>query len=185
MTMKSLKGHLLIASPAMPDIGFAETMILLVEHAEDGAYGLILNEPTKMTVREAWAQNNDSPCRIEGLVYGGGPCGELLAALHTDQALSNIEVAPGLHYTQEPAKLARLVAQEADPIRFFVGFTGWDDGQLEAELKDGSWLTMPAMPEHVFVYDDDLWVKLATWIPGEKTISALKIKHRPDDPSIN
>ena len=169
----------------MPDSDFAETVILLVEHADDGAYGLTLNQPTDMTVRQAWAQNNDSPCAIEGQVYAGGPCGEFLTALHTDQALSNIEVAHGLQYTQEPAKLARLVAQEADPIRFFVGFAGWDEGQLEAELEEGSWLTMPALPEYVFAYDDGLWVKLASRILGERTMSALKIKHRPDDPTIN
>ena len=52
MTMKSLKGHLLIASPAMSDIDFAETMIVLVEHAADGAYGLMFNQPSEMTVRK-------------------------------------------------------------------------------------------------------------------------------------
>jgi len=185
MTMKSLKGHLLIASPAMPDSDFAQTVVLLVEHADDGAYGVTLNQPTYMTVKEAWAQNNDGPCRIEGLVYAGGPCGEFLTALHVDQALSNIEVSPGLHYTQDPAKLARLVAKQANPIKFFAGFAGWDEGQLEAELKDGSWLTMPALPEHVFTYGDDLWPRLARQVFGGRTFSALKIKHRPDDPSIN
>ena len=185
MTMKSLKGLLLIASPGMPDDDFAETVILLVEHADDGAYGVTLNQPTDMTVREAWAQNNDSPCRIEGLVYAGGPCGEFLTALHTDQASSNIEVASGLHYTQEPSKLARLVEQQVDPVKFFVGFAGWDEGQLEDELEDGSWLTMPALPEHVFAYGDDLWPRLAKQILGQETLSALKIKHRPGDPSIN
>jgi putative transcriptional regulator len=185
MTMNSLKGHLLISSPDMPDDDFAETVILLIEHADDGAYGLTLNQPTDLTVKKAWAQNNDSPCRIEKLVYAGGPCGEFLTALHTDQSLSNIKVAPGLHYTQEPAKLARLVAQEANPIKFFAGFAGWDEGQLEDELEDGSWLTMPALPEHVFAYGDDLWPRLATRMLGERTLSALKIKHRPDDPTIN
>jgi putative transcriptional regulator len=183
--MKSLKGHLLIASPEMPDDDFAETVVLLVEHAEDGAYGLTLNQPTDMTVKEAWAQNNDSPCRINGLVYAGGPCGEFLTALHTDQALSNIEVAPGLHYTQEPGRLAQLVEQHVHPIKFFASFSGWDEGQLEAELEDGSWLTTPALPEHVFAYGDELWQELAKRIVGERTLSMLKIKHRPDDPSAN
>ncbi len=183
--MKSLKGHLLIASPEMPDSDFAGTVILLVEHAKDGAYGQILNQPTATTVSEAWAQNNDSPCRVEGQVYFGGPCGAILTALHTDQTSSNIEVAPGLHFTQEPDKLAHLVEKQVDPIKFFVGFAGWDKGQLEAELEEGSWLTTPVMPEHAFAYGDDLWVKLAIRILGERTLSALKIRHRPDDPSIN
>jgi putative transcriptional regulator len=176
---------LLISSPDMPDDDFAETVILLIEHAEDGAYGLALNQPTDLTVKEAWAQNNESPCRIEGLVYAGGPCGEFLTALHTDHALSNIEVATDLYYTQEPGKLAQLVDQQAERIKFFAGFAGWDEGQLEAELEDGSWLTLPALPEHVFAYGDDLWLKLVGQIFGDKMLSALKIRHRPDDPTDN
>jgi putative transcriptional regulator len=183
--MKSLKGHLLTSSPEMSNDDFAETVILLVEHAEDGAYGLMLNQPTDLTVKKAWRQNNDSPCTIEGLVYAGGPCGEFLTALHADQALSNIEVAPGLHYTQEPAKLAQLVDQQVDLIKFFAGFSGWGKGQLEEELEDDSWLITLVLPEHVFVYGDDLWLKLAGQILGDKTLSALKISHRPEDPSSN
>ena len=98
--MDSLKGHLLVASPEMVDDDFTETVILLVEYADDGAYGLVLNEPTDLTLKEAWAQSNDTPCGIKGLVYAGGPCGEFLTAVHTDLALANVEVAPGLYYTQ-------------------------------------------------------------------------------------
>jgi putative transcriptional regulator len=183
--MKSLKGHLLISSPEMADDDFAETVILLVEHADDGAYGLVLNEPTDLTVKEACAQNNDTSCPIEGMVYAGGPCGEFLTALHTHQAVSNIEVATGLHYTQEPSKLAQLIDQQVEPIKFFAGFAGWAAGQLEGELEGGSWLTLPALPEHIFAYGDDLWQKLATQVLGDKTLSALKIRHRPEDPSNN
>jgi len=60
-----------------------------------------------------------------------------------------------------------------------------DEGQLVKELEDRSWLTTPAFPEHVFAYGDDLWPKLARQVFGERTFSALKIKRRPDDPSIN
>jgi putative transcriptional regulator len=183
--MKSLKSHLLISSPEMPDDDFAETVILLVEHADDGAYGLTLNQPTDLTVKEAWAQNNETPCHIEGLVYAGGPCGEFLTALHTHQAMSNIEVAPGLHYTQEPGKLTQLVDQRVEPVKFFAGFAGWGEGQLEAELQDGSWLTRPVLPEQVFAYGDDLWPNLIRQIYGERTISAMKIKRRPGDPTDN
>ena len=126
--MKSLKGHLLISRPDISDDDFAETVILLVEHANDGAYGLALNQPSDLTVKEAWAQNDASPCGIEGLVYAGGPCGAFMTALHTNQALSNIEIAPGLHYTQEPGKLAQLVDQQVEPVKFFAGFAGWGEG---------------------------------------------------------
>jgi putative AlgH/UPF0301 family transcriptional regulator len=61
----------------------------------------------------------------------------------------------------------------------------WDEGQLEAELEDGSWLTMPVLPEHVFAYGDDLWLKLIGQISGDKTLSTLEIRQRPDEPSSN
>ncbi|MCH5372563.1 MAG: YqgE/AlgH family protein [Planctomycetes bacterium] len=183
--MESMKGHLLIASPELLDDDFAETVILLVEHTPEGAYGLTLNQPSDLTVRDAWAQNNDVPCLVEGLVYAGGPCGEFLTALHTDPAASNIEVIPGLYFTQEPAKLTHLIQQLAEPLKLFVGFAGWDQDQLEAELERGSWLTTRVSPEHVFGFGDDLWPRLARQVFGARTISALRIKHRPDDPSIN
>jgi putative transcriptional regulator len=183
--MNSLKSQLLVSSPEIADDDFAETVIIVVEHADDGAYGLVLNQPTDLTVKDAWAQNHDTPCGIEALVYAGGPCGEFLTALHTEQAMANIEVAPGLYYTQEPAKVAQLVSQLVDPVKFFVGFAGWGEGQLETELKDGSWLTTPASPEEIFTYGDELWPRLVKKIRGERTISMLKIKHRPDDPSSN
>ena len=183
--MNSLKGQLLVFSPEIADDNFAETVIILVEHTDDGAYGLILNQPTDLTVKDAWAQNHDTPCGIEASVYAGGPCGGFLTALHTEQAAANIKVAPGIYYTQEPNKLAQLVSQLADPVKFFVGFAGWDEGQLETELKEGFWLTTPASLGEIFAYGDELWPSLVKKTHGEKMISMLKIKHKPDDPSSN
>ena len=183
--MNSLKGQLLVSSPEMADDDFAETVIILVEHTGEGAYGLVLNQPTDLTVNDAWVQNHDTPCGIEASVYAGGPCGEFLTALHTEQAMANIEVAQGIYYTQEPVKLAQLVGQLVDPVKFFVGFAGWGEGQLEMELKDGFWLTTPASLEEIFSYGDELWPSLVKRIHGEQMISMLKIKHKPDDPSSN
>lgn len=183
--MNSLKGQLLVSSPEMVNDDFAETVVILVEHAGDGAYGLVLNQPTELPVEDAWAQSHDTPCGIDASVYAGGPCGEFLTALHAEQALANIEVAPGIFYTQEPVKLSQLVDKLVDPIKFFVGFAGWGEGQLEAELKDGLWLTTPASLEEIFTYGDELWPSLVKRIHGEKMISMLKIRHKPNDTSNN
>jgi putative transcriptional regulator len=185
MTFSSLKGQLLISSPEIADDDFAQTVILLIEHASDGAYGLILNHPTTMPVEQAWAQHNASPCQVKGLVYFGGPCGEFLTALHTDPTPADLQPAAGLYYTQNPEKLTQLVSRPIEPIKLFAGFAGWGEGQLESELEEGAWLTMPALPEHVFSYGDELWIRLAKQILGERTLSVLKIPHRPEDPSAN
>jgi putative AlgH/UPF0301 family transcriptional regulator len=58
------------------------------------------------------------------------------------------------------SKLAELVDQRVEPVKFFAGFVGWAVGQLEAELKEGLRLTRPTLPEHVIAYGDDLWQKL-------------------------
>jgi putative transcriptional regulator len=183
--MNSLKGQLLVSSPEMNSDDFAETVIMLVEHTDEGAYGLVLNQPTDLSVKDAWAQNHDTPCGIEASVYAGGPCGEFLTALHAEKSLSNIEVADGIYYTQEPDKLAQLVGQVVDPVKFFVGFAGWGEGQLETEWKEGFWLTTPASSEEIFAYGDELWPSLVKKTHDEKMFSMLKLKHRPDDPSSN
>jgi putative transcriptional regulator len=92
---------------------------------------------------------------------------------------------PGATLFDRRLQLAQLVGQLVDPAKFFVGFAGWGEGQLEMELKDGLWMTTPASLEEIFTYGDELWPRLVRRIYGERTISMLKIKHRPDDPSSN
>ena len=66
---RTLKGHLLIASPKLRDPNFCRSVILLVQHDERGSLGLVLNKPLDVTVRKAWKQLSQSPCQVEGYLY--------------------------------------------------------------------------------------------------------------------
>jgi len=183
--MNSLKGHFLVASPHLLDPNFVRTVVLLIQHGKEGAFGVVLNRPTENTVEELWAEIGESDCGDGRHVNLGGPVSGPLIALHTDGSLSEMEVLPGLHFAAEREHLEELVSRRDPAYRLFVGHSGWGQGQLERELEEGSWLTTPATVETVFYDQGDLWKRVAQDIGESVLASALKIKHVPTDPSSN
>ena len=137
--MKSLTGHLLIAPPQEPDPDFVRTVILLVQHSEEQAFGVVLNRPTATTVRQAW--QGKSPCQCDEVVYSGGPVSGPLLALHTDPSLGEIEVLPGVYYSVQKRHLEQLVGYPRHPLKVFHSHVGWGPEQLERFLEDGPWRT--------------------------------------------
>lgn len=184
--MSSLQGQLLIAAPQLLDPNFLRTVVLLVQHNSDGALGLVLNRPTNATIKQAWEQVRDSGCEREDQLRWGGPCQGPLTALHTSAQLADIEVlSTQLFFCGEPDKLTELVEDTSNDAKFFVGYAGWGPGQLEAEMKQGGWLTAPAAPEHVFGDEADLWQRVLKQVAQGQLFSAIKVKHVPRDPSLN
>lgn len=183
--MSSLKGHLLVAVPKLCDPNFFRTVSLVVEHTENGALGLVLNRLSPVTIQEVWEQVRKSACSLDARVHLGGPCEGYLTALHTNATLADSEVLPGLHFSQTPRRLERLVSRQEQPIRFFLGFAGWSSGQLESELGEGSWLTAPAGPEDVFRDHADFWVETFRRLAGPGVARLLNLPHVPADPSAN
>ena len=72
--MKSLQGHLLVASPKLVDPNFFHTVVLLVQHNQEGALGLVLNRPLQTTVQEMWQEVGESQCEVDQPLHQGGPC---------------------------------------------------------------------------------------------------------------
>lgn len=184
-TMNSLQGQLLIASPTLADANFERTVTLVVEHGEEGAYGVTLNNPTQESVEEVWRQSVGSSCNVISPVYLGGPCEGFLTAVHTVESLSNIRVTAGIYYTQEPSKLNRLITTPPSLIRWFAGFSGWSPGQLEAEVEEDSWLTATATNELVFGDAEILWPTLVKQLLGKELLLDFGIARVPDDPTVN
>lgn len=183
--MNTLEGHLLVASTDLSDPNFAKSVVLLIRHGEEGALGLVLNRRTTATVRQVWEQVSETDCRSPEVLHLGGPVQGPLMALHADESLQETQILPGLYFSAEPEHLQHLVAQEDAAARFFVGYAGWGEGQLEAELQQGSWLTSPATSEMVFCDEDSAWAQLTRHILGKQLISTLHIKHVPKDPTQN
>ena len=185
--MDSLQGHLLIASQGLLDPNFAQTVVLVAVHAEEGALGLILNRETTMPIQQVWMQVKSSACVREGNVWQGGPVGGTLMALH-DQAPWRTSSWPTTCSSRPrwtPWK--SLVADDEGHGRFYVGHSGWGPGQLENELADGSWLVMPATAELVFNDLDSLtfWKQSLIEVGRRQIQSVIPIRHVPDNPQLN
>jgi len=183
--MESLRGQLLVATPRLPDENFYHTVVLMVEHNQHGALGVVLNRPTEQSVAQLWAQVSEVSCTSGGKVRLGGPVSGPLLAIHTSRELAELEVLSGVYLAAQKHLLDRLVQQEQYRYRVFLGHAGWGGGQLESELEQGAWLVTPATPEYIFYDDEDLWETVAKHIGDAILLESLRIKHVPKDPSMN
>jgi putative transcriptional regulator len=185
--MKSLQGHLLVASPKLSDPNFFRSVVLIVQHNDDGALGLVLNRPLEPTIGTVWDQVSESPCFADGHLHKGGPCDGPLMVLHTADDHSQIEVVPGVHFTTEKDAVEQLVGDPAGPaLKFFLGYAGWAAGQLEGELAEHSWATTEATPEQIFLEDvEPQWDALRRVIARATAAAWVDPRFFPDDPSVN
>ena len=181
--MESLRGQLLIASPVISDPNFRRTVVLIAEHGDEGAMGVVLNRPSETRVEDA-----ASPLEVlvdEGsVIFTGGPVEPaavvVLAEFDDPEEAATIVVGD-----------VGFMRSEADPIdvgdrtrraRVFAGYAGWGGGQLEAELAGEAWIVEPATPDVVFAEDvDALWSDVLRRKGGEFAIIATM----PPDPSLN
>jgi len=183
--MESLEGQLLVATPQLLDPNFARTLVLLVQHTAQGAFGVVINRPIGKTVQELWREVGSAPCRSRQPIYLGGPVPGPLVALHNRPALAENQPAPGVFFAAKKQHLDQLVLDEEPAYKIFVGHSGWGAGQLENELAQGAWRTVPATPESVFSTDDSLWDVVFRQLGRSLLKSMLHIKDLPSDPTVN
>ena len=183
--MISLQGDLLIASPHLFDPNFLRSVVLLVQHSTEGAFGLLLNRPLDKTVGTAWKALTDEPCECDLPVYYGGPVEGPLAALHTEQTLAEEQVLPGVYFSANKDLLDKLVQQPPWGLRVFNGYSGWGEGQLEAELEAGGWLTFPATADDVFSDVEEVWRRISRRINLDILAGSIAPEQVPDDPTWN
>jgi len=172
---ESVAGQLLIASPSMSD-WFRRAVVLVVEHTEDGAFGLVLNRPSETTVGEA-APDLAEIVGPEHVIHVGGPVTpNAVTALgdHLDPAESSklLVESVGMVDLESPPELSRL--------RVFAGYAGWGPGQLEGELQADAWILEALHPDDGFC-EEDLWSRALRRKGGQFTLLA----RMPEDPSLN
>lgn len=191
--MTSLAGKLLIAPPQLADPNFARTVTLVIRHDDDGALGLVLNRPVDMPVATAWAEIAGSPCAVDGKLHQGGPCEGPLVALHGDAEHAELDVIDGVRFAAHRDHLRALIEAGTADIRCFVGYAGWESGQLEAELAGGAWIVTDARREHVFppttsrrpTTDEARWVRLVEALAPTMLHPSLDPRLIPNDPARN
>jgi putative transcriptional regulator len=151
----SLAPALLLSMPQMIDPNFARSVVLLCEHADEGAFGLIVNRPSDITAAAAVRMEppveepNDLPLLL------GGPVeperGWILTAT-PPEGVESRGVGAGLHLSASPLLLRQVLTARPLPRRTVVlaGYAGWGPGQLDAELEQSAWLIMPVELDLIF-----------------------------------
>jgi putative transcriptional regulator len=179
-------GRLLIAEPMLGDPNFDRTVVLMIEHSDDGALGVVLNRPTELEVGAVlgeWADLAASP----PVLYMGGPV-EQNGVLALGRRRTGEGSVPGwsqilgevgtVDLNLEPGDLAGGL----DGVRFFAGYSGWGGGQLERELAEGAWLVVAADAGDVFAPDPDtMWRAVLRRQRGKVSMLA----DFPAHPSLN
>jgi len=185
--MKSLAGNLLIASPFLGDQNFNKSVVLIIQHGEEGAFGLVLNRPTNFRMADIWdIVSDDEPCPTNAVIHYGGPVEGPLMALHTKRSRSEHDIVAGVHFATSKENIQELLRGNNRPVRIFSGYSGWGQEQLDAELQEGAWLTYPASRKFVFANEEtDLWKLVAKHVANEVVMQKLNIKNVPPDASLN
>lgn len=157
------KGKFLVASHDLRDPSFERTVVLLLEHGPEGTLGVIVNRPTERTLAELMPDVEGAGER-EDAVYIGGPVllDHMLMLVRSDSEPEDSKpVMDGVYYSASRELLAKLVGEGGDDFLVFAGHAGWAAGQLEWELKTGSWHVLTADSESVFDIDPSrMWDEL-------------------------
>jgi len=151
------KGIFLIASPTLRDPNFRQSVVLLCEHGPEGALGVVVNRPTAMHISEVLPQVPVLESQRHVLFSGGPvqPNHVLLLYRLTQEPPDTHHVFDGVYLGGDTTSLERVLATPAgtEAFRAYLGYSGWGPGQLEQEMKTGSWITLPADPTVVFEKD--------------------------------
>jgi putative transcriptional regulator len=188
--MDSIEGKALVASPYLTERNFLRSVVYILRHDEDGAFGLILNRPTELTVGDLMERFSDEPCTDPEPIYYGGPVEGPLLVIH-DRADGS--ESDDFEYC---AALGLFVATDQDVIfdiweikdcryRTFDGYSGWSAGQLEHELKAGGWLVWDAPPDAVFADPEPMWKQAVQQIGREILTVQIDASRIPSDPHAN
>jgi putative transcriptional regulator len=155
---QSFTGNLLLAMPGMADPFFSQTATLICEHSEEGAMGVVINQPTEIQLQEVFEQlkfdSGDTEAK-DRLIGYGGPVGRdqgfMLHSVDEESWSSSLEVIEGVNLTSSP-DIVEAVAHGIGPSKwiFVLGYAGWGAGQLEKELAGDSWIVTAATPELIF-----------------------------------
>lgn len=158
-------GRFLVAEEQVLDPRFARTVVLLIDYGPEGAMGLIVNRPGRVTIAEALPRLESLEGRQDRIYFGGPVQPEaLLLLLRSEEAPDGFEpVLDDIYLGGGGAKLAQLIVSGVgeDRIRGYAGYAGWGPGQLDNEVRRGDWSIVPAAAAQVFdPAPDSLWKKL-------------------------
>jgi len=179
------KGDLLISQPLLPDNNFERTVILLCEHNDEGSFGFVLNKLSMLKVDEVLEDVEDFATNL----YVGGPVQQnTLHFIHDIDALQEggQDIQEGLCWGGNFEVLTSLINTatiDTDKIRFFLGYSGWSEYQLQQEIDENTWIVARDVhPSYIFNTDPQhLWKDILEKMGGRFKVYA----NYPTDPKLN
>lgn len=182
-TVPTLRGQLLVAGPTLLDANFARTVVLVVEHGEEGAMGLVLNRPSPIPAEQAIPELGEA-LEPEERLWVGGPVQSTSVVVLADFTGSELDamlvqgdlglVLPGTDLDEIGTAVRRA--------RPFLGYAGWGPGQLDSELERDDWIVAEMRPDDPFTGEpEQLWSRVL----GRKGGAYALLATMPPDPSVN
>jgi putative transcriptional regulator len=178
----SFRGQLLIASPALIDPNFRRTVVLVTEHTDEGAAGLVLNRPSTAAISDV-VPELEPLAEDEDQIWVGGPVQSdavLVLGEFPDPGDAAVPLfGPfGFPSLEEPERVLSLTTRR----RVFAGYSGWGAGQLEDELARDDWILEEALPDDAFTEEPEaLWRDVLRRKGGVYEL----VSRMPEDPSVN
>jgi putative transcriptional regulator len=182
--VESLRGKLILAAPALKDPNFARAVVLIAEHSEEGAMGLVLNRPSEAPIGDAvpdltWVADSDAP------VYVGGPVapnGVIVLAEWVDPAQAVVLIDDDLGFVPGDTEDTDALAAAVRRARVYAGHAGWGPGQLEDEIAEDAWIVEAPLRDELFSEDPEgLW----SAVLRRKGREFALLSTMPPDPSLN
>lgn len=181
---KFLQGQLLLDAGELAGSFFARTVVLICQHNEEGAFGLIINRATERKFSEVVTAEMPESLKDQPLFIGGPVQPAAMSYLHSDAFLPDANVMAGLSLGHSLEELLDLGGDYSPTrkVKTFAGYAGWAPGQLEGEMKRKAWLTHPASLDLIFDPEPEkLWQKILR----SKGWKYRLISEMPEDPSVN
>ncbi|HEX6192682.1 MAG TPA: YqgE/AlgH family protein [Chitinophagaceae bacterium] len=177
-------GILLIADPFLKDPNFLRTVVFLCEHKEEGSFGFVLNRQYENTLNELIPELEEYKLPV---FYGGPVQQDTIHFLHQypEEIPGGIEVLKGVWWGGDFDKLVELIKKgtiDAAKVRFYIGYSGWSNGQLTDEMKEKSWLTVKATRKLIFHRNyEEIWKDALKQLGGDYEMMI----NFPIDPRLN
>jgi putative transcriptional regulator len=178
------KGNILISEPFLADNYFRRSVVYLTEHNQEGSLGFVLNKPLGIRINEVV---DDFPECDLSVSVGGPVSNNTVHYIHTlgAQIPDSVEVSDGVFWGGDFNLVKQLIAEgsvKPNELRFFLGYAGWSEGQLDGEMKEHAWL-VGKLPRRMIMHGmgSEFW---------ENTLASYKNKYKawanfPEDPGLN
>lgn len=178
------KGRILVSEPFLPDPNFERTIVLLCEHNDEGSMGFVLNKPSQAEIGDVIEALED----LSSTVLVGGPVQQdTLHYLHRCAGLENaIHIIDDIYWGGDFDNLKSLIHTKqihSKDIKFFLGYSGWSAGQLQAELEVDSWIVSDKFDTKLIfeTQPQDMWRQALERMGGRFSVYSKY----PVDPTMN